>query len=80
MPFSTQHIVYIPIAIFVATACLALLVSTYADWRVRQAQARLAAPVFRPVLVHDRSRQKLLRSQRLSRASAPKIRLVYNGG
>jgi len=80
MPFSNQHIIYIPVAVFVATAALAFLVSAYADWRVRQAQARLAAPVFRPVLVHDRSRQILLRSRRLSRASAPKIRLVYNGG
>jgi hypothetical protein len=80
MPFSTQHIVFIPVAVFVATAILAFVVSVYADWRVRQAQAKLSAPVFRPVLVHDRSRQKLLRSQRLSRASAPKIRLVYNGG
>jgi hypothetical protein len=80
MPFLTQHIVFVPVAVFVATAFLAFLVSAYADWRVRQAQARLAVPAFRPVLVHDRSRQILLRSQRLNRAAAPKIRLVYNGG
>ena len=80
MPFSTQHIVFIPVAVFVATAILAFLVAAYADWRVRQAEAKFTAPLFRPVLVHDRNRQKLLRSQRLSRASAPRIRLGTNGG
>jgi len=82
MPFSTQHIVFIPIAVFVATAILALIVAAIADWRVRQAQAKLAAQKFRPVLVHDRSRAKLVRSGRksLNRAGAASIRLVYNGG
>jgi hypothetical protein len=82
MPFSTQHIVFIPIAVFVATTILALIVAAFADWRVRRAQARQAMQKFRPVLVHDRSRQKLIRSARksLNRAGAAKIRLVYNGG
>jgi len=66
----------------VATAILALIVAAIADWRVRQAQAKLAAQKFRPVLVHDRSRAKLVRSGRksLNRAGAASIRLVYNGG
>jgi Na+-translocating ferredoxin:NAD+ oxidoreductase RnfG subunit len=82
MPFSTQHIVFIPVIVLIATAMLALIVAAFTDWRVRRAQAKLAAPAFRPVLVHDRSRQKLIRSARksLNRAGAAKIRLVYNGG
>jgi hypothetical protein len=82
MPFATQHIIFIPMTVFVATTMLALIVAAFADWRVRRAQAKLAAPLFKPVLVHDRSRQKLIRSTRktVGRARGANIRLVYNGG
>jgi hypothetical protein len=84
MPFSTQHIIFVPIIVFVATTILALAVMAICDWRVRRAEhlANAPAPAFRPVLVHDRSRQKLIRSGRksLNRAGAAKIRLIYNGG
>jgi hypothetical protein len=82
MLLNAEHFVFVPVCVLAATAGVAAAVTALAEWRTRRAQreAAMAAPKFRPVLVHDRSRQTLLRSRGLSRAARPKIRLVYNGG
>ncbi len=83
MLYEIERFIFVPFCVLVATAVLAVLVTMVAEWRTRRALS--AAQVvreqkFRPVLVHDRSRQTLLRSRGLGRTARPKIRLVYNGG
>jgi hypothetical protein len=77
-----EKFIFLPVSVLAATAMLAIAVTMIAEWRTRRAllAARPAAATFRPVLVHDRSRQTLLRSRGSSRPARPTIRLVYNGG
>jgi hypothetical protein len=74
-----QHIVFVPITVLVSVAVISAAVALYSEWRGRP-RAVPPAPKFRPVLVHDRGREMLLRSQARGAAARPRIRLVYNGG
>jgi hypothetical protein len=74
-----QHIVFVPVTVLVSVAVVSIVVALVGEWRGR-VDAPPAAPVFRPVLVHDRGREMLLRSRRAGVTARPKIRLVYNGG
>jgi hypothetical protein len=78
MLFNAEHFVFVPVSVLAVTAVVAWVVTALVELRARRAPA--AVRQFRPVLVHDRSRQTLLRSRGMSRTARPKIRLVYNGG
>jgi hypothetical protein len=78
MLFNAENFVFVPVSVLVATAVIAVAVSLLVEWRTRGTAA--APQKFRPVLVHDRNRQTLIRSRGLGRAVRPNIRVVYNGG
>jgi hypothetical protein len=82
MLYEIEKFIFVPFIVLAATAALAMAVALYAEWRTQRAlrAAQPAAAKFRPVLIHDRSRQTLLRSRGPGRQARPKIRLVYNGG
>ncbi len=82
MLFNAEHFVFVPVCVLAATAVIAVAVSLLVEWRSRTAigAGAAAAQNFRPVLVHDRRGQTLIRSRGLGRAVRPNIRVVYNGG
>jgi len=81
MLFNAEHFVFVPVSVLAVTTVVALAVTALAEWRTRRVLAAAkAAPAFRPVLVHDRRGQTLLRPRALGRAARPTIRLVVNGG